>query len=156
MINAGRSRGNALLGRLTRLVAALLVALLTMTGTAVSASAAAGDCPVGNACIWGDQNYMTGGVGTAYVKFYECHHSFTASKFKGTNTNANDKATSVSNRGTTEHAAFYPHELYRGTPFTLSKGTGDGRLNDSTGNAPGGYDDILSSGKFASAKTSCV
>lgn len=156
MIIACASRRSSSIGtRVARAFTVSLVAILTSLGAAGAASAAASDCPSGYACIWGDQNYLTRGAGGAYVPFYECHHNFALSTFAGTGINADNKATSVTNRGNINSASFYRDTYYGGAAFTLAKGTGDGHLNDSTGNAPGGFDDALSSGKFSGVGTGC-
>lgn len=144
-----------LLTKAMRVAAAALVALLGSVGLAGTASAAAGDCPSAYACLWGDANYQTKGIGTAHVKFHSCHHDLRLSTYAGTTINANDSASSVSNRGIQSSASFYPDILYAGPPFTLAKGTGDGNLSDSSGNAPGGFNDKLSSAKFTTMGAGC-
>lgn len=147
-----------LLMKTLRVAAAAFVALVGSVGLAGAASAAAGDCPSTYACIWRDANYVTGTsstAGAAHVKFHSCHHDFRLSTYAGTSINANDSASSASNRGTQSSATFYVDNLYTGTSFTLAKGTGDGNLSDSSGNAPGGFNDKLSSGKFVTMGAAC-
>ncbi len=144
-----------LLEKVLRVAAAAFIALVGSVGLAGAASAAAGDCPSTYACIWRDANYVTGTSGTAHVKFHSCHHDFRLSNYAGTTINANDSASSVSNRGTVSSASFYLDTLYAGPSFTLAKGTGDGNLSDSSGNAPGGFNDKLSSAKFVSFGAAC-
>lgn len=145
----------SVMSTMARVAAAALVALLASVGFAGTASAAAGDCPSTYACIWRDANYVTNGSGVKHVKFFACHHDFRVSSYAGTTINANDSASSVSNRGTQASATFYVDNLYKGTSFTLAKGTGDGNLSDSSGHAPGGFNDKLSSGKFTTLGTGC-
>ncbi|WP_369408638.1 peptidase inhibitor family I36 protein [Cellulomonas triticagri] len=127
---------------------------MATVGFAGTASAAASDCPSTYACTWRDANYQTNGSGTALVKFFACHHDFRVSNYTGMS-NANDSASSVSNRGTQSSATFYVDNLYKGASFTLAKGTGDGNLSDSSGHAPGGFNDKLSSAKFSGYGTDC-
>jgi hypothetical protein len=141
--------------KVLRVAAAALVALVGSVGLAGAASAAAGDCPSAYACTWRDANYVTGTSGAAHVKFHSCHHDFRLSTYAGTSINANDSASSVSNRGTQSSATFYVDNLYTGTSFTLAKGTGDGNLSDASGNAPGGFNDRLSSAKFVTFGAAC-
>lgn len=143
------------LTNVTRVAVTALVALLGSLGLAGTASAAAGHCPSGYTCLRGDSNYETKGVGTALVRFHSCHHDLRLSTYASTTINANDSASSVSNNGTQSAATFYIDILYAGSSFTLAKGTGDGNLSGSSGNAPGGYNDRLSSAKFVTMGAAC-
>ncbi len=137
------------------LVTAGLLALGGSVGLAVPATAATSDCPVGYSCQWRDTGYRSGTVEAGHFSFYQCQHKFSLRTFAGVGGNGDNSVTSVSNRGRSNTAFYFLDERYNGPQFWLYKGTGDGNLSDSVGNAPGGFNDNLSSGYFDSALTGC-
>jgi hypothetical protein len=147
-------RSPSRIGKVAAAATALLVATLGTVATATTASAASSDCPVGYSCLWGSTGYRTDGVEDRLFKFYECQYNLGWVNYSG-GTSANNSASSVSNRGNHNSARYYVDAAYAGPSFVLDKGTGDGNLGDASGNAPGGFNDALSSGKFASASATC-
>jgi hypothetical protein len=133
-----------------RMISALTVsATLVLGGVALAAPASATDCPSGYTCIWGDSGYKTGTKTSAYVGFQNYIANFTAYNYAGTSINANDSASSVSNNGTSSTVYLYKNANKSSLAFSLARGTGDGDLSDSSGYAPAGYNDELSSGYYS-------
>lgn len=117
---------------------------------AAPANADTTGCPSGYSCIWADQNYLTSGSSTHYRKFQQWMADYHAYNYEGTSQNSADSATSVYNNGNYEKARFFDDWHGYGSYFELPIKTGDAHLNDSTGAAPGGHDNKLSSGLFQS------
>ncbi|GAA4622594.1 peptidase inhibitor family I36 protein [Cellulomonas oligotrophica] len=135
------------------MTAAILV--LGTTGLATPASAATADCPSGYSCFWGDTGYRTDSVENRLVRFYQCYRDLETATWSGTSSAANDRASSVSNKGQHDPAYYYVDARYRGLFFPLPYGSGDGNLGDSSGNAPASFNDKISSARFASFDTDC-
>lgn len=151
-----RRPGHSLKARLA--ATALAVGLVASGGVAAatSASAAVGNCPVGYACAWGDTAHQTAGNGAALISFFQCQKDFAWVNYAGTSINAGATASSVANRGQHQNVTFYMGAGYTGSSFTLAPGEFDSSLANTVGQAPGGFDNSIRSGKFASASTSCV
>lgn len=130
---------------------AAVVALALGAGATVStpASAAIGDyCASGYACIWGDTDYRTDSRADWEVRFqYEIFNY--GSYYYMPFFYAHDNATSVYNNGNLQSATFFKDINQAGPNFTLAKKTGDWNLSDSSGSAPGGFQDELDSGCFS-------
>lgn len=141
--------------KIAGLFIASVLALGASVGLAGSATAATADCPVGYSCQWRDTGYRSGTVEAGHFSFYQCQHDFSLRAFAGVGGNGDNSVTSVSNRGRTNTAFYFLDAGYNGPQFWLYKGTGDGNLSDSVGNAPGGFNDNLSSGQFDSAPIGC-
>lgn len=117
---------------------------------------AASDCPSGYACIWSDQNFSSEGSGRIYIGFRLNIPDYRQWSYAGWG-NANDTATSVSSNGRDcrYKAYFYDNYNFRGELIAFERNTGDGNLDNSTGNAGRWFDDIISSGRFLKVRESC-
>jgi hypothetical protein len=139
-----------------KLLTTAATAALVLTGAAFAAGpAAATDCAVGRTCLWADPNYATSGHTLWSISFEQYIPDLRLHHFPGTGQNGNDSVTSVSNQGRLETVLLYQDLHCSGYSFVLAKGTGDGNLSDSAGHAPGGYDDFLTSARFASFRAAC-
>lgn len=128
-----------------------------VVGSAGAASAGYADCPSGKACIWGDANYATSGIGTAHLSFFYSYKYFYLGTYAGTAINGNNTATSVTNNGNLENADFYRDDACAYYLFTLQPG---GERDPNLGTNPGidtrtnapltaaQVNNTLSSGKF--------
>jgi hypothetical protein len=126
-------------------------------GVALAPAASANNCPSGNACIWQDPNFVTNGNANAYVKDALYIPVYGSWNYAGTASNAGDSASSVTNVGNFETATFWisPNCPVGTGNFSLVIQSGDGDLTNSTGQAPGGFDNKLSSTAFSSYVSSC-
>ncbi len=129
----------------TAVVIAALVGILGAT----PANAAAGDCPSGDACIWREAAYVTGTNGRDYIRFAQSIYNYIPQTYRDGGS-GNDTADSVYNNGRYESVRFYEHWFHGGQYFTLTKGTGDNNLNNTTGAVAQNWHDRVSSGYFAS------
>lgn len=123
------------------------VAVIALFGgtlaVAAPAQAAIGNCPSGAACIWGDLNYQTNGLGAAKVGFQQYIPNYSLWHFDTTNIGANDAATSLYNNGNLSPATFYRDANKGGWSVTWDKKTGSADLRAN------GVNDAISSGYFA-------
>lgn len=141
--------------RIARILAGA-IAFATVGLAAGISPAAATDCASGGACIWRDTSYMTGGSTAGRVRFAGYIPNYTLWNYNGTSSNAGSTATSASNEGVSQTATFWKQVKCGGvSSFSLAINTGDGNLGDSSGFAPGGFNDSLLSGSFSGAVASC-
>jgi hypothetical protein len=142
--------------RLKKSFAAAGVVIAMSAGSlmlATSAQAASSNCPSGQACIWKDSNYATGGSGTALRGFSMYIPDYGTWNYAGTAENAGNSATSVWNAGNAQNAYFYDNNNPNHTePYQIVLGikTGDSSVYDSSGIVKGQPDNTLSAGFFSS------
>lgn len=128
-----------------RSFSALTVTAVLGTATLLSApaaSAAAGHCPSGAACIWEDAGWVTNGVGRNYVAFQRKIPDYSLWHYNSTNISANDSASSLYNNGNLKAVRFYVDKNKGGDSVCFPKQQGSDNL---TRNA---VNDQLSSGYF--------
>ena len=137
----------------SRIIFGVVSALAAAGGCALSAvpaNAAPAYCTAGSACTWGDVGYSTSGNTAASIKFTRYIPNYAEWTYAGTQVNGAETASSIWNNGNAEAAFFYKNPNKSGASFRLAKGTGDSNMHDSSGAVPGGFQDTLSSGYFAS------
>jgi hypothetical protein len=120
---------------------------------AAPAQAATSDCPSGRSCTWKDSSYVTDGRGGDRLAFQQNLVNFGNGYFysvgaSGFYNNANDSASSVFNNGNSCRSAYYKDAGYGTLAFSLATKVGDANLGNNVGQAPGGWNDNLSSGQF--------
>ncbi|QAY60434.1 hypothetical protein ET475_10840 [Microbacterium protaetiae] len=139
------------------LAAGLTVAAALTVGLALvpqAANAAASDCPVGYACIWGDSMYKTSGVDTDFVKFANGIPDYGGWWYNAAHTkNAGGTATSIKDAGSRTDCIvrWYTKKNYQSAGadyFDVQKGEQDGYIVDAVGAVPGGFNDKIWSGQF--------
>ena len=139
--------------RLRALATATTIAIGLVLGAAAPAGAT--NCPDGSTCLWADQDYMTQGSTAKRLQFQYHIPNFGYWTYSGTNWTANNSASSASNMGRSQYVYLYAGLACTGPYFLLRIGTGDGNLHNSTGYAPGGFANVLSSGAFEDYRFAC-
>jgi len=125
------------------------LAVLMTVGSGTVASAAISDCPAGYSCLWEDSNYKTNGYDWDSANFQLYHTNFRYWDGFYSHPHVNDKVSSLYNNGRVSTAWYYVNSGFSGSFFLLARGSGDGDLGNSIGNAPGGFNDELSSACFS-------
>lgn|GEM_PF-4055576 len=105
--------------------------------------------------MWADPDYRTSGNTLWNIPFEWYIPDMRSHAYPGTGKSGDDSASSVSNTGNLETAFFFKDLRCTGYSFLIAKGTGDGNLSDSAGLAPGGFDDSITSARFASFISAC-
>lgn len=136
-----------LTGKGTRLLAILGTTLAATVGVTAVASAAPAGCASGYACFWEDHSYLTDGSPYNEVRFYMYYTDFNYLNYT-TNKDAHDNVSSLYNNGNSQSIYVYKNENFGGQAFGLSKKVGDNDLSNSSGGAPGGFNDSIDSGCF--------
>ncbi len=142
---------------MTRRVIAVMIAAIAVGSmvVVVAPTASATDCAAGDSCFWRDIGYDTGGCTSCRISFAGKKENFGNSTYPGTTSSGANSASSVSNEGLYERSYWYGQTSCTDPAFSLAINTGDGDLTNSTGHAPGGWNNQLESGAFDSYRASC-
>ncbi|MDQ3951737.1 MAG: hypothetical protein M3279_02055 [Actinomycetota bacterium] len=134
-------------------VAAAVIAVGSIVVVVPPASAT--NCASGKSCFWRDIGYQTGGDTSSRISFEFYIPNFGSWTYPGTSSSGANSASSVSNEGNFERSYWYGQTSCNDFAFSLGVNTGDGDLTDSSGHAPGGWNNQLESGAFYSYRSSC-
>lgn len=142
-----------------RAIVSFVAVVLSTGGTLAVSDAASAEhnCPTGAACMWKDKNWVTNGITTSSVKFYNYMRILTNKYYPGTNPpiDADDSVSSVWNSGTGgEIVWWFKGQRCSGVSFWKEPGDGDGNFDN--GDPAGDFDNTISSGAFASQVTTCA
>ncbi len=96
-------------------------------------SAATGDCPSGQTCIWRDASYVTNGSGTSLRGFGSYIPDYSTWSYAGTTINAGNNALSVYNNGNQQSVRIFDGANKGGSYFQLAIKTGDGNISNGSG-----------------------
>lgn len=136
--------------KLRSIALAMALGVTTIGGSLlVTTPASAWTCSSGYSCVWKDGSFNTAGSSTNSDKFQYYRPNWTNVYYANTAYEVNNTVSSVMNNGNVSYAYFYIDGSCNGPSFNRAPGgNGDSNLSDTTG--PTGFNNALSSAKFAS------
>lgn len=138
-----------------KFVRSALAAAATLVGVAISvvgvsapANAATATCTDGYACIWQDQDFVTNGHQSQWVRIGTYSATLSAHDYAGTTHNSDNSATSTQNNDNVYNAYYFQLDYCGGYVFAKNTNTTD---SDFTNGTP-----EYSDGSSANDRTSAI